>query len=117
MLPDPKVRCPATGFAKSCRAIVTRHECPKFVKIAGVDRNTGAEVHQFGCVDSFLPMLLMENSYQQRGTAASVDKVANEVRALHGDVVAINEAASAVAPRARTLDHAAPAPKALPKQQ
>jgi len=78
MLPDPKVKCPATGFVKSCRAIVSKCDCPKFVKIAGTNPQTGAQVDQFGCVDSFLPMLLIENSQQQRQTAAAVESLRNE---------------------------------------
>lgn len=79
MLPDPKIKCPYTGFAKSCRAIVSKHDCPKFVKISGFNPNDGQPVDKFGCIDSFLHMLLIENSQQQRQTGASVDKVATEI--------------------------------------
>lgn len=78
-LPDEKVKCPATGFAKSCRAIVTKCDCPKFVQIRGVDPQSGEEVDKWGCVDSFLPMLLIENSQQQRQTAAAVESFRNEM--------------------------------------
>lgn len=79
MLPDPKVKCPATGFKTSCRAIVSKYDCPKFVKICGVNPNDGQQVDRFGCVDSFLPMLLIENSQQQRSTAAAVESFRNEM--------------------------------------
>jgi hypothetical protein len=79
MLPDPKIRCPATGFAKSCRSIVSKHDCPKFVKITGVNPNDGQPVDRFGCVDSFLPMLLIENSQMQRQTGAAVESFRNEM--------------------------------------
>jgi hypothetical protein len=79
MLPDSKVRCPATGFAKSCRSIVSKFDCPKFVKISGVNPNDGQPVDKFGCVDSFLPMLLIENSQQQRQTGAAVESFRNEM--------------------------------------
>lgn len=55
------------------------HKCPLYINIRGVDPNTGKDVDQWGCSLAFLPMLLIENSQQQRQTAASVDKVANEV--------------------------------------
>jgi len=90
MLPDNKVRCPATGFAKTCRSIVTKYECPKFVKISGVNPNDGNPVDRFGCVDTFLPMLLIENSQQQRQTGASCDKVANEVAKFHENMARAN---------------------------
>jgi hypothetical protein len=79
VLPDPKVRCPATGFTKSCRDIVAKHECPKFVSIRGTDPQTGAVVDKHGCVDSFLPMLLIENTQQTRQTGAAVESFRNEV--------------------------------------
>lgn len=91
MLPDPKVMCPATGFAKSCRSILGEFDCPKFVKIVGTDPNTGAHVDKSGCVDSFLPMLLIENSQQQRQTAAAVESFRNET------VVANERAVTAMA--------------------
>ncbi len=79
MLPDPKIRCPATGFTKSCRSIVSKYDCPKFVKITGTNSNDGQPVDKFGCVDSFLPMLLIENSKQQRQTGAAVESFRNEM--------------------------------------
>lgn len=79
MLPDPKIKCPATGFAKSCRDIVTKWQCPKFVTIRGKDPQTGAEVDQHGCVDSFLPLLLIENAQMSRQTGAAVESFRNEV--------------------------------------
>lgn len=79
MLPDKNIRCPATGFSKSCREIISEHECPKFVKISGVNPNDGAPVDKFGCVDSFIPMLLIENSQQQRQTGAAIESFRNEI--------------------------------------
>jgi len=79
MLPDPKVKCPYTGFSKSCRAIVSKHDCPKFVKISGVNPNDGQPVDKFGCSDSFMHMLLIENSQQQRQTGAAVESFRNEM--------------------------------------
>ena len=79
MLPDKNVKCPATGFAKSCREIVADCDCPKFVKISGVNPNDGQPVDRFGCVDGFIPMLLIENSQQQRQTGAAVESFRNEM--------------------------------------
>lgn len=79
MLPDKNIKCPATGFTKSCREIVADCDCPKFVKISGVNPNDGQPVDKFGCVDSFLPMLLIENSQQQRQTGAAVESFRNEM--------------------------------------
>jgi len=79
MLPDKSVKCPATGFAKSCREIVADCDCPKFIKISGVNPNDGQPVDRFGCVDSFIHMLLIENSQMQRQTGAAVESFRNEM--------------------------------------
>ena len=77
-LPDEKIGCPYTGFTKKCRAIVIEHACPKFVKIDGVDTNTGQPISKFGCIDSFQHMLMIENSAQQRSTGAAVEMFRNK---------------------------------------
>lgn len=77
-LPDRNIMCPATGFAKSCRSIVGDFECPKFVTVRGTNPQ-GGEVDQSGCVDSFIPMLLIENSQQQRQTGAAIESFRNEM--------------------------------------
>ena len=79
MLPDKNIRCPATGFSKSCREIVADYDCPKFVKISGVNPNDGQPVDKFGCVDSFMHMLLIENSQMQHQTGAAVESFRNEM--------------------------------------
>lgn len=79
MLPDPKVKCPATCFARSCREIIAECECPKFVAIRGKDPQTGADVDRHGCVDSFLPLLLIEVANVSRQTSAAVESFRNEV--------------------------------------
>ncbi len=89
MLPDPRIKCPATGFAKSCRSIVSKVDCPKFVKISGVNPNDGQPVDKFGCIDSFLAMLLIENSQQQRQTGAAVESFRNEMVKANGNTIAL----------------------------
>ena len=79
MLPDKNIKCPATGFSKSCREIVADCDCPKFIKISGVNPNDGQPVDKFGCIDSFLHMLLIENSQMQRQTGAAVESFRNEM--------------------------------------
>lgn len=79
MLPDKNTRCPATGFAKSCREIVAECDCPKFVKICGVNPNDGQPIDKFGCIDSFIHILLIENSQQQHQTGAAVESFRNEM--------------------------------------
>ena len=79
MLPDPKIKCPATGFAKTCHSIVTKCTCPKFVNVRGRDPQTGIDHDRWGCVDGFLPLLLIENAQMSRQTGAAVESFRNEV--------------------------------------
>ncbi len=79
MLPDPKIRCPATAFARTCREVLSECDCPKFVTIRGKDPQTGAEIDRSGCVDGFLPLLLIENAQMSRQTGAAVESFRNEV--------------------------------------
>lgn len=79
MLPDSKVKCPATGFSRTCASIVSKCTCPKFVQIRGKDPQSGSDVDKFGCVDSFLPMLLIENAQVSRQTGAAVESLRNAV--------------------------------------
>lgn len=86
MLPDPKVKCPATAFARSCREIVVECDCPKFVNVRGQNPQTGETIDRFGCVDAFLPLLLIENAKLTAQAGAAIESFRNEV-------VASNEAA------------------------
>jgi len=49
------------------------------VTIRGRDPQTGVETDRSGCVDSFLPMLLIENAQVSRQTGAAVETLRNEV--------------------------------------
>lgn len=67
--------CPfnGKGVEKAC------HKCPLYVQVRGVDMNTNREVDRWACSFAFLPMLLIENSGQQRQTGAAVESLRNEV--------------------------------------
>lgn len=87
MLPDHKLKCPATAFVRSCREIISECDCPKFVNVKGQDPQTGAVVDRFGCVDSFLPLLLIENAQMSRQTGAAVESFRNEVVRANEDAM------------------------------
>lgn len=78
-LPDKTIGCHHTGFARKCRTLVTGGTCRRWINIVGVNPNTGEPVNKYDCVDNWGPLLQIENSQQQRCTAASVDKTANEI--------------------------------------
>jgi hypothetical protein len=82
-------------------AALSKHDCPKFVKVTGVNLNDGAPVDRFGCVDSFLPMLLIENAQMQRQTGAAVESFRNEmVKQNTQTMILLAAAQSALAPGA-----------------
>lgn len=53
--------------------------CAWFTKVVGYDINTGKEVDDYQCAIAWLPMLLIENSGQQRQTGAAVESFRNEM--------------------------------------
>jgi hypothetical protein len=55
------------------------HRCAWFIKLAGKNPTTGESIDEMGCAMSWVPILLIENSKQQRGTAAAVESFRNEV--------------------------------------
>jgi hypothetical protein len=59
-LPDEKVKCPHSGFTRSCRDIVIECACPKFVKVSGKNKNTDELIDKWGCIDSILHIIQME---------------------------------------------------------
>lgn len=71
---EVKANCPLDGF-KPCRQL----ECAWFMKIRGNNPNTGEEVDEYGCSMAWLPMLMIENSQQQRSTGAAVESFRNEM--------------------------------------
>ncbi len=54
-------------------------KCAWFMKVEGYDMNTGKRVDEWNCAVSLLPMLLIENSGQQRQTGAAVESFRNEM--------------------------------------
>lgn len=49
------------------------------MKIRGNNPNTGEEVDDYGCSMAWLPVLMIENSQQQRSTGAAVESFRNEM--------------------------------------
>lgn len=54
------------------------HRCAWYTKLAGTNPNTGEVMDEHGCAMSWIPMLLIENSMQQRSTSAAVESFRNE---------------------------------------
>jgi hypothetical protein len=54
-------------------------QCSWFTQVRGTNPNTGQEVDEWGCAITWLPMLTIENSQQQRQTGAAVESFRNEM--------------------------------------
>ena len=53
--------------------------CSWFTQIRGTNPSTGEPVDKWGCAVTWLPMLMIENSQQQRQTGAAVESFRNEM--------------------------------------
>lgn len=71
---ESKTNCPMDKF-NPCR----QTECAWFMQVRGMNPNTGAEVDEWGCAVAWMPILLIENSQQQRHTGAAVESFRNEM--------------------------------------
>tara|TARA_R100000482_G_scaffold6823_1_gene2132 strand:+ start:37 stop:333 length:297 start_codon:yes stop_codon:yes gene_type:complete len=68
----PGTLCPLIG--ENCRGL----ECSWYTQVRGTNPQTGEEVDEWGCAVTWLPVLLIENSQQQRQTGAAVESFRNE---------------------------------------
>lgn len=79
MLPDEKIMCHRTGFTVSCYDGVTKHKCRLWCHVSGTDAKD-QQIDAFGCGDELELKLIHEVAKEVRQSAASMDKVANEVK-------------------------------------
>lgn len=54
-------------------------QCSWFTLVRGTNPNTGKEVDEWSCAIAWLPILLIENSQQQRSTGAAIESFRNEM--------------------------------------
>ncbi len=64
---------------KTCPLGHTCETCLWQTHLRGHNPQTGQEIDQVGCAVAFLPVLLIENSQQQRSTGAAVESFRNEM--------------------------------------
>lgn len=103
MLPDKDIGCHRTGFARKCRELVVSGECNRYIQINGTNPNTGEPASKWDCIDNWQPMLLIENSQQQRQTAAAVESFRNEMVLMNG-ISAVQQSITAQA-KAQQIEH------------
>jgi hypothetical protein len=76
----PQLSCPLGAKCEEIRDN-TMYRCAWFIQLAGRNPNTGETIDERGCAMAWVPILLVENSAQQRSTAAAVESFRNEVMA------------------------------------
>lgn len=54
-------------------------DCAWFSQLRGTHPNTGAEIDEWGCAVTWLPILLIENAKESRQTGAAVESFRNEM--------------------------------------
>ncbi len=69
-----KENCPLNNF-EPCK----KFECAWFTQVRGINPQTGKDVDKFACAIAWFPLLLIENSQQQRQTGAAVESFRNEM--------------------------------------
>jgi|TARA_B100000073_G_C23600713_1_gene520307 hypothetical protein len=69
-----KNNCPLNKF-KPCKEL----ECAWFVKVVGKDPQSEKQIDQWGCAITWIPVLTIENSQQQRQTGSAVESFRNEM--------------------------------------
>ena len=69
----PGTYCPL--IKKDCIGLT----CSWFTQVRGHNPNTGKEVDEWACAIAWMPILLIENSQQQRSTGAAIESFRNEV--------------------------------------
>lgn len=70
---EPGKLCPL--LKKDCVGL----QCSWFTQVRGTNPQSGQEVDEWACAVAWLPVLLIENSQQQRQTGAAVESFRNEM--------------------------------------
>jgi hypothetical protein len=81
MAKEIKKKCPLVG--EECWG----HECEWFIKIRGTNPQTGELIDEYRCSWQWIPVLLVENSQQQRQTGAAVESFRNEMTKQNSDML------------------------------
>ena len=69
---EPGKFCPLIG--KDCIGL----QCSWFTQVRGVNPQSGEEIDDWGCAVTWLPLMMIENSNQQRKTGAAIESFRNE---------------------------------------
>lgn len=67
------------NFCPLIKEDCVQFKCAWFSQLRGTNPNTGKEVDEWGCAIAWMPVLMIENSQQQRQTGAAVESFRNEM--------------------------------------
>lgn len=67
------------AFCPFIKKKCVKHECAMYTQVRGHNPNTGEDIDHWGCALAWMPVLTIENSQQQRQTAAAVESLRNNV--------------------------------------
>lgn len=56
-----------------------KHDCHRYQKVVGTNKNTGEAVDHYDCAENILIMLTIENSSMQQQTGAAIESFRNEM--------------------------------------
>ena len=85
-----KTLCPFAGFTE-CRQL----DCALFTQLRGAHPQTGADIDEYSCAISWLPVLLVETAKEVRQGAAATETMRNEI-ARAGERIAMASSLKAV---------------------
>lgn len=77
--------------------------CAWYTRVQGYDVNSGNQVDSYECAISWLPMLLIENSSQQRQTGAAVESFRNEMVKNNKISQRVLLSAAGITPQTKTM--------------
>lgn len=84
---ESKNQCPLNNF-EPCKQL----DCAWFMKISGKHPQSQEEIEEWGCSIAWMPILMIENSQQQRATGSAVESFRNEMIKAQNNVIAIAQA-------------------------
>lgn len=70
--------CPLGGKCKEIKDNKI-YQCAWFIKLAGLNPTTGEQLDEYGCSMNWMPILMIENSNQQRSTSVALESFRNEM--------------------------------------
>jgi len=79
MLPPKERKCHHTGFAKSCRVLVSSEACGRWKQLLGKHPQTGEDLSLWDCQDNHALLLQIEANKLMREAGAATESFRNAV--------------------------------------